>query len=98
MLRFKELEQEITRKDDENQKLQLATETLKLEHERDILNLQMQLDSAENESTQYQLRYTEIHDELNELRQSQMEHQSSGQENQELLVRLQRMETGNINH
>eukprot|EP01084_Bolivina_argentea_P060219 110033_1 len=87
-----ELQLELKSSQDENERLMVKNETLIIEYDAKIDELNLEIDELQIESQQYQIRYSEINEELHELRSSQADNISSGQENKELLIRLQNRE------
>ena len=91
-----ELQNEVKSANDLNEKLMVKNETLIIEYDSKMDELNMEYDAMQIESQQYQIRYSEINEELHELRSSHNDQQSAGKENKELLLRLQNKEQNEV--
>ena len=87
-----ELQMELKQAADENEALTMKNETLIIEYDAKIDELNLEMDQMQIESQQYQIRYSEINEELHDLRNKQNDSQSADQQNKELLLRLQNKE------
>ena len=91
-----ELKDDIRNLHNQNAQITREKETIQLTMEAQIDQLSLEMENCHIEAQQYQIRYQEIDEELNELRGSQMELQASGDENKELLARLHNKEQNEV--
>eukprot|EP01084_Bolivina_argentea_P091446 164617_1 len=87
-----ELERDLAESRSSCEKALVEKETLIISYDSRIDELNLEIDEMQIESQQYQLRYSEINEELHDLRSRAAENVSSGKENEELVMRLQNKE------
>merc|ERR1712154_732740 len=79
--RLSELQKELKQSQDENEALIMKNETMMIEYDEKIDQLNLEIDEQQIESQQYQLRYSEINEELQDLRSKQNEELNTDQQN-----------------